>query len=110
VRVAFRVDKAPGGPRFRSRCAGSIVGVMQVAVVIISLLPMPTTLEPACCMLSAQEPEIHMSCELDPRLAERLVFRAIASLNPPRGNKVHCTRRTLHEAFLAVAQEARSWL
>jgi hypothetical protein len=57
VRVAFRVDKAPGGPRFRSRCAGSIVGVMQVAVVIISLLPMPTTLEPACCMLSAQEPE-----------------------------------------------------
>ncbi len=44
--------------------------------------------------------------ELDPQIAERIVFSAMSSLNPPRGNKVLCTKRALHEAFLAVAHEA----
>jgi hypothetical protein len=47
-----------------------------------------------------------MPCELDHRIAEHLVSGGISSLNPPRGNKVVCTRRALHTAFLAVAQEA----
>ena len=50
--------------------------------------------------------EIHMPCELDHRIAEHLVSGAISSVNPPRGNKVVCTRRALHTALLAVAREA----
>jgi hypothetical protein len=47
-----------------------------------------------------------MPIELDPRIAEHLVASAIWSLNPPRGNKVVCTRRALRVALLAVAREA----
>ena len=47
-----------------------------------------------------------MPCELDPRIAGHIVFSAISGLNPSPGNNVLCTRRALHEAFLAVAQEA----
>jgi hypothetical protein len=44
--------------------------------------------------------------QLDPQMAERLAFSAMCTLNPPRGNKVLCTKRALREAFLAVAHEA----
>jgi hypothetical protein len=47
-----------------------------------------------------------MPCELDHRIAEHLVSGAVSSLNPPRGNKLVCTRRALHTAILAVAREA----
>jgi hypothetical protein len=47
-----------------------------------------------------------MPCELDPQIAGHIVLSAISGLNPSPGNKVLCTRRALHEAFLAVAQEA----
>jgi hypothetical protein len=47
-----------------------------------------------------------MPCELDPQIAGHIVFSAISGLNPPPGDKILCTRRALHEAFLAVAQEA----
>jgi hypothetical protein len=47
-----------------------------------------------------------MPCELDPQLAERIVSSASSGLYPTPGNKVLCTKRALHDAFLAVAQEA----
>src|ERR1039457_5627977 len=47
-----------------------------------------------------------MPRELDPQIAGHIVSSAISSLNPSPGNKVLCTRRALHAAFLAVAQEA----
>ena len=47
-----------------------------------------------------------MPSELDPKIAARLVSTVIGSLQPPRGNKILCTRRALKEALLAVAQEA----
>lgn len=46
-----------------------------------------------------------MPGELDPQLAGHIVSSAISRLNPS-GNKVLCTRQALHDAFLAVAQEA----
>jgi hypothetical protein len=48
----------------------------------------------------------HMRRELDPKVADRLVFSAVAGLWPSRGKKILCTRRVLKQAFLAVAQEA----
>jgi hypothetical protein len=47
-----------------------------------------------------------MPNELDPMFAERLASSAISSLQPPLGNKIICTKRALHGAFLNVAQEA----
>jgi hypothetical protein len=44
--------------------------------------------------------------EIDPEMADRIAFSAMCTLNPPRGNKVLCTKRALREAFLAVAREA----
>jgi hypothetical protein len=49
-----------------------------------------------------------MPNELDPGIAEQLVTSTISSLNPPRGNKVMCTKRALHSALLAAVQEAHS--
>lgn len=47
-----------------------------------------------------------MPSELDPQIAEHIVISAISRLNLSPGNKVLCTRRTLHDALLAVAREA----
>jgi hypothetical protein len=47
-----------------------------------------------------------MPRKLDPRIAEHIVSSAMFSLNPSPGKKVACTRQTLHQAFLAVAEEA----
>jgi len=47
-----------------------------------------------------------MPNQLDSKLAERLASSAIGSLQPTYGNKILCTKRALHEAFLAVAREA----
>ena len=44
--------------------------------------------------------------EIDPEMADRIAFSAMCTLNPPRGNKVLCTKHVLREAFLAVAREA----
>jgi hypothetical protein len=49
-----------------------------------------------------------MPNELDPGIAEQLVSSTISSLNPPRGNKVVCTKRALRSALLAAVQEAHS--
>jgi hypothetical protein len=47
-----------------------------------------------------------MTDELDPNIAERLVFSAIGCLQPTRGEKVVSTRGALKEAILRVVQEA----
>jgi hypothetical protein len=47
-----------------------------------------------------------MSGELDPTIAERISSSAIGRLQPPRGNKILCTRGGLKEAMLQVAQES----
>jgi hypothetical protein len=47
-----------------------------------------------------------MPCELDHRIAEHLISRAIHSLNRPRGDKLICARGALHAAFLAAVREA----
>jgi hypothetical protein len=49
---------------------------------------------------------IHMSGELDPKIASRLSSSAIGLLQPPRGDKILCTRGMLKKAILQVAQEA----
>ena len=47
-----------------------------------------------------------MSTELNSKMADRIVFSAIAGLWPSRGEMVVCARQALKQAFLAVAQEA----
>jgi hypothetical protein len=47
-----------------------------------------------------------MPSELDPKIADKLVFRAVVGLRLSQGEQVLCTRRALKAAFLAVAQEA----
>ena len=47
-----------------------------------------------------------MPRELDHWIAQHIVEGAIASLNPPRGKKVACTRHALRATLLAVAREA----
>ena len=46
-----------------------------------------------------------MPGELDLQLAARIVYSAVSSLNPT-GNKLLCTRRALHDAFLARGEES----
>ena len=47
-----------------------------------------------------------MPSELDPKIADKLVFRAVVGLRLSQGDKVLCSRHALKQAFLAVAQEA----
>lgn len=47
-----------------------------------------------------------MSRQIDSRIADALVARAISSLDSPHRGKVVCTRRALDAALLAVAREA----
>ena len=47
-----------------------------------------------------------MPSELDPKTADKLVFRAVVGLRLSQGDKVLCSRHALKQAFLAVAQEA----
>ena len=47
-----------------------------------------------------------MPGELDPEIAERLASSAIDRLQPPRGNKILCTRGVLKRAVLQMAHEA----
>ncbi len=47
-----------------------------------------------------------MPDELDPNIADRLVYSAISRLQPARGEKVFSTRRSLKQAILDAVREA----
>ena len=47
-----------------------------------------------------------MPSELDPKIADRLASSAVFGLRLSQGELVHCKRRALKQAFVAVAQKA----
>jgi hypothetical protein len=47
-----------------------------------------------------------MPREIDSRIADHLVSRAVSSLDSPRGSRVVCTRRALDAALLTAVREA----